>query len=496
MSKNRGYVYPRADSSVLGIAFYDASGKRRCKSSHTSDAKVAEKMLAAIQRKVRAQQEAGLSDLGPEMTVEQFCARKFFPDRRETIEDWSSDEGRMRLHAFPSLGKLPLREVRAYHLITLFANLRKAEHLAPKSIYNVYGVLKALFREAILLDLLEASPCVLDARHLGPNEDKDPEWRDTAYFLRRELEQLISDARIPPDRQLLYAIKGIAACRNGEVCALRFRHWEPEAADPTTGALGRLTIARSHRKTHSKTKRGRSMPVHPTLAAMLAEWRLSGWEKLMGRPPTPDDLIVPVGPQVEPAALPAGPALTADAPRVSVKEAALLAGRTERSVCMWIADGKLPAEKGAAGFTIQRDVLEHFLTVAVARNWGKGKRLQPGEMRTNSTVQKRFLKDLALLGLRERRGHDLRSTFITLAQEDGGLQNILEKCTHTPGNAKAIKGYTIYTWPVRSAEVAKFRITRAKRGGVVALSGVSGGYPSTPEASATVLLHPTSTGLK
>lgn len=38
------------------------------------------------------------------------------------------------------------------------------------------------------------------------------------------------------------------------------------------------------------------VPVHPTLAAILTEWRLHGWEQMMGRTPTLDDLIVPLPP--------------------------------------------------------------------------------------------------------------------------------------------------------------------------------------------------------
>ncbi len=38
------------------------------------------------------------------------------------------------------------------------------------------------------------------------------------------------------------------------------------------------------------------MPAHPTLAAILAEWKLSAWAAMMGRQPTPDDLIVPMPP--------------------------------------------------------------------------------------------------------------------------------------------------------------------------------------------------------
>src|SRR3954453_16187168 len=41
-------------------------------------------------------------------------------------------------------------------------------------------------------------------------------------------------------------------------------------------------------------KSGAGMPAHPTLAAILAEWKLSGWAAMMGRQPTPDDLIAPM----------------------------------------------------------------------------------------------------------------------------------------------------------------------------------------------------------
>ncbi len=42
-----------------------------------------------------------------------------------------------------------------------------------------------------------------------------------------------------------------------------------------------------------KTERPREVPVHRTLAKVLASWKLGGWERLMGRQPTPDDLLIP-----------------------------------------------------------------------------------------------------------------------------------------------------------------------------------------------------------
>jgi hypothetical protein len=35
------------------------------------------------------------------------------------------------------------------------------------------------------------------------------------------------------------------------------------------------------------------VPVHPTLAKILAAWKLSHWERIYGRAPTPDDFVVP-----------------------------------------------------------------------------------------------------------------------------------------------------------------------------------------------------------
>jgi integrase len=50
--------------------------------------------------------------------------------------------------------------------------------------------------------------------------------------------------------------------------------------------------------------------------------------------------------------------------------------------------------------------------------------------RTKEEAQHALRQDLAKLGLRPRRGHDLRRTFITLAQVDGARRDLLETVTH------------------------------------------------------------------
>jgi integrase len=148
-----------------------------------------------------------------------------------------------------------------------------------------------MFYTAEAEELIESSPCKLTRDILPPSEDADPEWRQGAVFSKAEVERLIGDERIPLDRHVFYAIESLAGLRHGEACGLRWRHYDPEVKP-----LGRLTIATSYDTGRTKTRKVRMAPVHPVLAALLAEWRLSGWSALFGCSPQPDDLIVPLEP--------------------------------------------------------------------------------------------------------------------------------------------------------------------------------------------------------
>jgi hypothetical protein len=62
----------------------------------------------------------------------------------------------------------------------------------------------------------------------------------------------------------------------------------------------------------------------------------------------------------------------------------------------------------------------------------EGPRVELGKMRSKNDSYKRLCTDLAELGLRHRRGHDLRRTMISLTRTDGARKDLLELCTHTP----------------------------------------------------------------
>ncbi len=70
---------------------------------------------------------------------------------------------------------------------------------------------------------------------------------------------------------------------------------------------------------------------------------------------------------------------------------------------------------------------------------------------------KQFHSDLVRIGLRTRRGHDLRRSFVTLIRVDGGRTDVLRPITH-PGEKDIIGLYTTFPWPVVCGELVKLNI--------------------------------------
>lgn len=292
-----GSIYKRG--SKLWLGYIDATGKQRCVSSGfpVGEETRAKKLLEKIEAKVAQERADATRPDGP-VTV-RMCAKQWIEQRRrEGHSSVDDDESRLRCHALTVLGDIVLREVRPRHVQELVQKLKAKvgsdkKHLAPRTVRNVYGVLHAMFECAVADELIDTNPCVLKKNVLPKKIDKNPAWRSGAIFTREEAERMIADERIPEDRRIVYAIQFLAGVRFGEVAALRWSHYQSELHP-----LGKLVIARSYNtkkrvEKSVKTERPREMPVHPELARILADWREHGWQRLMGRKPTADDLIVP-----------------------------------------------------------------------------------------------------------------------------------------------------------------------------------------------------------
>lgn len=384
-------IYPRGRR--LWAKYRDASGEVVRKPTKYN---LGEEDLARryAKRKEEIAAEKRRTGAGGVPTVKAY-AETWIAARKGRVTSWRDEHTRLKLHAYPTLGSMRLDEVRPRHVRDWVLALRAElgddgePALAPRTVRHTFQTLGRLFRSAVIEEHVVATPVLVDKGVLPPNADRDPAWRMGAVYARTELQALVSSDLVPADRRLFYALLGLAGLRSGEAARLRWRDYERDL-EP----LGRLSVLKT------KTKVPRQVPAHPTLAAMLAEWKLAGWAAAFGRAPKADDLIVP-----------------------------------------------------------------HLLE-------RKGRRGKAGELVERTDVQEERGADLVALGLRHRRGHDLRRTFISLAREDGARADLLEVITHGPKSGDMISLYTTWPWAALCAEVAKLQLTRAQAGAVVDLGTV------------------------
>jgi len=292
-----GTIYARGNK--LWIGYKDADGSRKYAPTKfiVGQESKAAKVLEAIERRIQATAGFGEPALGP-LTVKRYLASWIKDRRLRNVASAGDDQTRLQRHALPELGELLLAEVRPSHIRSLVRSLKAKvgqgrAQLAPRTVRHVYGVLHRMFEDAVADELIESNPCSIKRGELPAKIDKDPTWRSGAVFTREEVEQLISDKRIPEDRRVFYAIAFLGGLRTGAVSALRFR-----AYDASLETLGRLLVAasfdtRTRLEKSVKTGKPREAPIHPTLARVLAAWKLGGWERMMGRAPRPDDILVP-----------------------------------------------------------------------------------------------------------------------------------------------------------------------------------------------------------
>ena len=79
-----------------------------------------------------------------------------------------------------------------------------------------------------------------------------------------------------------------------------------------------------------------------------------------------------------------------------------------------------------------------------------------GEHRRDPVVHAQRLENVVLLGLRGRRVHDTRRTFISLALADGADRDKLAWVTHGP-KGDIVSLYTTLPWESLCTEVAKLK---------------------------------------
>lgn len=401
----------------LWLAFIGPEGKRIYRNTGylVGQELLAEEVLDRIERAIR---EERFSAVGALHTVE-IWGRKWAAGRvaKGKATNAKLDEKALENHVFGAqlelsgrqlrFGDLKLDQVRVGHVRAFLEHLElknigtaeKPDHLAGRTRRSIYSLVNRLFKDAERTELIHRSPCQLERGEWPQAIDKDLTWRAGAVFTLAELERLVSDDRVPLDRRVFYAVAFLGGCREGEIAALRWSAYDADRAP-----LGALHVHASYtrknkREKSPKNKLPREVPVHPITAALLAEWKLSGWRELFGRNPKPDNLLVP----------------------------------------------------NRAGAYV-----------------------------TDLNVSDNFGRDLDALGLRHRRFHDTKRTFVTLARA-GGAGAFLRWISHGPTKGEMQDTYASPPWETLCREVMAIKAQLRGEAVLLPLRAAAGGADQAPE---------------
>lgn len=293
-------LHKRSGSRFWWVSYQGPDGQVR------ESSKTADRRTALAYRKQRLAQVANgtwsaLDKRRDSMpTVQQYAEDFAEKRRRDGVLTVKDETTRLRSYVVPHIGQLHLDQVKRKHIADMMGKVarepgKKTAKLSPRSVLHVYGVTRLLFDQAVADELLVASPCTLRTKRgeLPEKRDKDPKWRVLNRYTREETEQLISDQRIPIMRRTFYGLLLLAGLRSGEAIGLTWSVYDAHAE-----GLGQLLVATQYDgrdlKTASRSAGStRVVPVHPMLAALLAEWKLSGFAFQHGRPPRHEDYLVP-----------------------------------------------------------------------------------------------------------------------------------------------------------------------------------------------------------
>jgi integrase len=195
-----------------------------------------------------------------------------------------NDERALRRHVLSIdwFAKMRIDLVGPHEIAQVVEALQKTA-LAPKTIANIYGLLRTMFRSAVVARLVYPDPCVLEYKALDRERQREPE-----VYTLDEIRTLITDRRAGVEKRIFAAVAFFTGAREGEICGLRWSDWDRDSLP-----LGCLTVAGQYEGRVTKTKKKRKVPVHADLAMVLDAWWLSGFELFHCRKPTPTDHIVP-----------------------------------------------------------------------------------------------------------------------------------------------------------------------------------------------------------
>ena len=191
------------------------------------------------------------------------------------------------------IGKVTPQDVAAWLAVVKATPTVKAKPPAPRTVRNALDPIARALRSAVFEGKLAQDPCaVLPAEHRPQAEDADPLARAAMRLSRRELETLLGDPGIEERWQVLWHLLALTGAREAEAMALRWCDLIPDDPLPRVRLMAQIHH-RSRKRTATKTRAVKDVPMHPLLRDVLDGWARDGWLREYGRRPETTDLIVP-----------------------------------------------------------------------------------------------------------------------------------------------------------------------------------------------------------
>ncbi len=225
-----------------------------------------------------------------EATAESWLA-EWTPQRNTRYA--KGDSRRVELHFLPfrDFRNKPLSSFRTEDFRDWARHLRalvEQKATATKNAWTIYGVVHAMFEDAVIAGRIPFSACKVDGANDMPRKKKK---RGRTYE-EEEVQELCWVEALPADVRVLLCLLAFTGERVGEGCGHIWAEWDRTAA-PLTALTLEFQYNRQPLKGDTDKERPRRVPVHGELEAALDWWQREGWSAFVGRAPRPSDPIIP-----------------------------------------------------------------------------------------------------------------------------------------------------------------------------------------------------------
>ena len=269
------------------VQYKDAEGRWRVE--HAGTNKQAAVRLLARRKREAAKGVQVTRDASPRTHLDTYAERWNARQRRIGKRNADREYSSYRRHVSPLIGSTAVGEIKPLDVLELSETLIARGEISPKSVRNCIGIVSSIFRLAVLEGAVEVNPVSQTPSRRAPIDGRGRR----SDLHSDEALALLTDPRIGWDRRVLYALQFFTGMRIGETCGRRWRDWSPDAKP-----LGSLRVHTQYDDQPLKTAKSgdskeRMVPVHPELEKVLWCWQGEGFEAVYGRPPGPDDFIVP-----------------------------------------------------------------------------------------------------------------------------------------------------------------------------------------------------------